>query len=203
MFKRFIFILILLTIAFFVYRKINPEGAQTLINKVNHILGRDEVVPLTGDALTGDILIWDALTWELLTGDLLSGELLTEPTTTTLTPCAVEWEFANEALWGPANCCEWLQGFFTGQGIWTTVDPGSLCYDPAKWVPRCTTIDGAEWRYSSWTLLVLDDCDTTPITDPVVAPTVETPTSTTTTITKPKTSKDVTDTQNLINSLFK
>ena len=75
MFKRFIFLLILLTIAFFIYRKINPEGAQTLINKVNHILGRDEVASLTGEALTptGSGQAGDLLTGEMLTGAIITG----------------------------------------------------------------------------------------------------------------------------------
>lgn len=214
MFKRFIFLLVLLTIAFFVYRKINPEWAQTLISKVNHILGRDEVATLTGDVLT-----WDILSGELLTGVTITGSLPTwaietwwlmenieTQTWATLTPCAAEWEFANEALGRPANCCTWLQGFFTGQGMRIQVDPGELCYDPAKGIPRCTTIADKEWRYSSWTLLVLDDCNTVPIADTVVLPSQITPKTTTGTVkttTKPKTSSDVRNTQNLINNLFK
>lgn len=223
MIKRSIFILVLLTISFFIYRKINPEAANKLIHKVrttyNNILGRtwsliseelttNSWLVLSGDIGSGVLFTGDALTGLVQTGWLMvNGEeeqVFTGNTVTSaIAPCGAEGDLVNETLGWPANCCQWLQAFSTGQGMRMRVDPGQLCYNPTRWIPRCDK-DGTdkEGRYSSWILLTLDDCMTTTKTTTPPA-TSTTTTKTNTTPSKPKTTSDLKATQNLINGLFK
>lgn len=124
MLKRFFLLLILLTIAFFTYRKINPEWAQNLINKVNHIIGRDTVISswavLTGDIMTGSSLTGDepAIAWAAA---MISGGLLdTVDIAETVNTWTITW-----AAQAPTGT--------------TVLTPSTIVTPPAVTPPKTTT----------------------------------------------------------------
>lgn len=75
MFKRTIFILILLTIAFFIFRGVNPTGAAKFVDNIRNAYHR--MIGTTWTILNAKWLTWELFTGATFTGTFSTGGLLT------------------------------------------------------------------------------------------------------------------------------